>query len=106
MKDSRASELKVGSATSRSVNWLLLVLAWCGVVHLSSLNGIFTFDDATLLQNESLTEFWRFEWFRLTARPLTTASFAINFTLFGPDAFYCHIGNVIIHVLMVWASFR
>ena len=106
VEDSRASESKVGSAASRSVNWLPLVLAWCAVVHLSSLNGVFTFDDASLLQNESLTEFWQFEWFRLTARPLTTASFAINFTLFGPDPFYCHIGNVIIHVLTVWAVFQ
>ncbi|MEM9369298.1 MAG: tetratricopeptide repeat protein [Planctomycetota bacterium] len=100
------SIVAIGSTVPCALPGLLVVLTCCGVLHLSSLNGVFTFDDTGLLQNESLTDFWAFSWFRLTGRPVTTASFAINFTLFGPDAFYCHLGNVIVHVLMVWGVFQ
>ena len=89
------------------------VAIWVSLVHLSGCFGVFVFDDQSLLNDPTLQEFGSFEWFRLAKRPVTTGTFAANFTLFGPSELSCHIANVAIHtlascflLLVVWESIK
>ena len=86
-------------ATKMSPHRLLLgLLIWVGLIHATGLGGVFTFDDNALLQKESLRNFSGFEWFRLSSRPVATATFAVNFTFFGDSPLSFHVVSIIVHV--------
>ncbi len=87
-------------------HWILAaVLLSVAVVHTSGIYGVFVFDDRSLADNPSLQQFGSFDWFRLTKRPITTATFAANFTLFGPTPTSCHLLNIAIHLGAVGCLF-
>ncbi|MCG8648875.1 MAG: hypothetical protein MI861_03530, partial [Pirellulales bacterium] len=87
--------------------WMLAVcLLWIAAIHSSGLFGAFVLDDVTLTDNPALLDVGSFEWFRLTKRPVTTATFAINFSLFGAEPFACHVINLLIHLAAACCLFK
>jgi hypothetical protein len=79
-----------------------MVLFWVALIHTSGMPGVFVLDDQfALVENRSLLDFWNLQWFRWTGRPVTMATFAASFTLFGPAPFSCHVVNLAIHVAAV-----
>ena len=91
---------------SADVWWLIwALLAWVAAVHLSGIFGAFVFDDQSLLDNKSLERFWTWEWFVVTGRPLSTATFALNATYGGFDPLGFHLVNFVIHIAGVATLF-
>ncbi len=86
------------AALSRPGMLLGIVLLWTCIAHGGGLYGTFVFDDKALTDDTSLLEFFSFDWFRLTKRPVTTGTFAIHFSLMGPSPFACHVVNLAIHL--------
>ena len=87
------------AATSSSQSWFFwLVVCWVALVHLAGFQGDFLFDDRALLDNESLRDFWSFDWFRLTKRPVSYVTYAASFAMFGESAFGFHVLNWLIHI--------
>lgn len=78
---------------------LLVVIIWVVAVYSSSIHGVFILDDRTLTEDKALTNLWSTDWFRITQRPFTTFTFAINFSLFGVEPLSCHLVNIAIHLV-------
>ncbi len=94
------------AAAADGARWLVWpVLLWVVAIHFSGLFGVFVFDDQWLLEKETLTRFFDFDWLVLSNRPLTTATFALNFSYGGAEPIGFHLVNLLIHLFAVACLF-
>lgn len=91
---------------SRPERWMPWLLIAAGVfVYANSLSGPFIFDDDSIEHNEHIRQLWP-PWramvappqSSLSARPITSLTFAVNYALGGLDVVGYHITNLAIHI--------
>ena len=84
---------------------LLGLLAVVAIVHTSSIVGDYVLDDHFIDRDQAFDDFWSFQWFSLTHRPVGKTFFAAQVFFLGDAAWISHVVNVLIHLAAVtgWA---
>lgn len=105
----RSQEPRPGVGAAGLAGAVLVQLACWLIIWRSSLDGVFHFDDAMSIVNDTRirTIDWEWRWFLFGNRSLCRYSFALNRYFFGPEPYSFHVVNLGIHVtnaLLIYAG--
>ncbi|HEV8132206.1 MAG TPA: tetratricopeptide repeat protein [Acidobacteriota bacterium] len=80
--------------------WALPLVGMILLIYWNSLSGDFVFDDVPLIKDSQEIRSWKNlpQIFGRTGyRPIRTLTYALDYWLFGPDPFFFHLTNVLMH---------
>ena len=105
-EDRSSPQVEMGAPRPWLLPTFLLLAAIVGVVYVNTLGNGFVFDDPHLIGlDRAVSDPWRLfprfghgTWW-LGYRPLRTASYALDYALFGRDPVGFHVSNLIYHTL-------
>ncbi len=82
--------------------WMLPLVGLTFLIYLNSLSNDFVFDDVPLIKDSQEIRSWHNlpQIFGRTGyRPVRTLTYALDYWLFGPDPYYFHLTNVLMHAV-------